>query len=134
MSVYKLYAAGTGGTEDGIAQTDIQFDGVITSIYMTNAADLDADLEFCHAEISFISQNSIGVNDTRGSLMTLTDRAVGTPAGNTGMAASSGPMAVPVTAGERVWMHISATAGAVSAVSAYLYVDDKASETLRRRR
>lgn len=136
MSVYKLYAAGTGGTEDGAAQLDVQFDGEINAIFGQMSADLDADQEFCAAELSFISTNSLTNNDTRGSLFTLRGQCSVGAAGmvindtNSGV----GGLAIPVTAGERIWLHLSATAGVTSSTTIYIYVADGAAVDQRRRR
>ncbi len=136
MSIYKLQGNGTGGTEESVGSLDIQFDGEINAIHGAMDADLDADLEVCAAEVSFLSSNTIGINDARGSLFQLRVRTnetgVGKSDGHANSAVSG--IKVPVTAGERVHLHLVASAGVVSSNQFYLYVDDGAATGLRRRR
>lgn len=136
MSVYKLQGTGSGGVENSLASLDIQFDGVITALHASMVADFDADLESCHAEASFLSTNTISSNDARGSLIIVAGTNAQAAAGATVVAVNSGvgPVDIPVTAGERVHMHLSATAGVASTVHIYLYVTDGAPAALRRRR
>lgn len=133
MSVYKLYADGTGGTEDGIAQLDIQFVGIINAILLGIQADVDADGEVARGELSFISTNAVANNDTRGSLAMVGQRAIGTVADISSSVVSIPGINIPVNAGERLWLHIVAAASVVSNCWAYVYVDD-GGEDLRRRR
>lgn len=136
MSVYKLYGAGTGGTQNSLASLDIQFDGTVTAIHGSLAADMDADSESVTAEASFLSVNTSGVNDARGSLITLAAQMSLTTSGVAVTAINSGVsnLSIPVSAGERVHLHLTGAAGVTSLVSVYLYVDDGAPAQLRRRR
>ncbi len=137
MSIYKLYGAGSGGTENGLAQADVQFDGEIVAVYGSAWADLDADGEVCQAELSFLSQNSINVNDARGSLLIVSiNTTYVTAASGVGTFANAGisGLFIPVAAGERLWLHAVASAGATSNLHMYAYVRDASQTTLRRRR
>ena len=137
MSVYKLAATGTGGVEDGAAQLDIQFDGVITAIFGTLRATLDADAEFALAELSFISSQTMGNNDTRGSLMLLQLQQHVTTSGSNSNCVNEGVSGVeiPVNAGERLWMHLQVTASTASNADFYVYVNDgQPRQTTRARR
>lgn len=136
MSVYKLYAVGTGGTENSLAALDIQFDGVITSIFMTMIHDGDANDEFANAEVSFLSTNTMASNDARGSLMIIGTQMGLTTSGvaTNNVNASTGPVEIAVVAGERVHLHISASAGLGAQCQCYLYVVDGQAPALRRRR
>lgn len=134
MSIYKLYGAGTGGTESGVASLDIQFDGVITAIHTAHSADLDADTEFSLAEASFLSTATMTTNDARGSLITSELRAVGTVAGAIAANSGVGPVEIPVSAGERVFLHFNSSASTTSSCHVYLYVSDGADVNQRRRR
>lgn len=137
MSVYKLAAVGSGGTEDGIAQLDIQFTGTITAILGTMAAGLAANGEKSAVEVSFISTNGLGTNDTRGSLFAMRQELL---VGASGAAFNTvnnavGGLKIPVGAGERIWMHIDASASRSTNAEVYLYVDDGANvQTPQRRR
>lgn len=134
MSVYKLYAAGTGGTEDSLASIDIQFDGVITAIHAQAMADLDADAETSLVEVSFLSSNTLATNDARGSLIVIGGRTATPMGGITNWNSGVGPLNIDVTAGERVHLHISAAAGVATSANVFLYVQDGSPAALRRRR
>ncbi len=126
MSVYKLAATGAGGTENGIAQLDVQFDGMITAI--AGSVDIDASANGDNAvyECSFISVNTVGTNDTRGTLFSLRQKVIIGAAGETVSAANSavGGLAIVVNAGERLWLHAVVTAAKVSKAEFYIYVED----------
>lgn len=133
MSIYKLFGNGTGGPQDSVSSLDVQFDGVITSIFGTMFADLDTDLDQIIAEASFLSSNTTSVNDSRGSLLILMAAAsvtFGVVAVNQGV----GPTEIPVSAGERIHLHINAATGVTSTVQFFMYVVDGAKPELRRRR
>ncbi len=137
MSVYKLFGNGTGGAQDGIAQIDIQFDGVIESILGSMLSDLDLDTEFVQSEISFLSVNTANVNDARGSLAMMSAQASYVTAASgvvTAVNVGVGPVAIMVNAGERVFCHVVAAAGVTSLAQWYLYVRDGSPAALRRRR
>lgn len=133
MSVYKLYGAGSGGTENSIASLDVQFDGTIVAIHGSMQMDLDADGEAVNYEVSFLSSNTVAVNDSRGSLMIMN----GITSAATGLGSrqsSVSGLSIPVAAGERIHMHVTSTAGVGSTAHFYLYVNDDAPAALRRRR
>jgi len=136
MSVYKMYGLSTGGTEDSVASLDIQFDGVITAIHGALYGDLDADTEAAAVEVSFLSSNTFATNDARGSLITLGSKMSLTTSGVAMHAVNSGVsnLNIPVTGGERVHLHFSCSASVVVNAQMYIYVDDAAPASLRRRR
>lgn len=136
MSIYKLYAAGSGGSEDGIASLDIQADGTIQAINIDARADFDADLEYCAVELSFLGTNTITISDSRGSLLIAQGQLnLTTSGGNLGRISNTvSGLTIPVFQGERVYMHVVATAGVNSQVQGYLYVQDQIQAAIRRRR
>lgn len=126
MTVYKLFATATG---DSAASLDIQLDGEIMAIHMSCApAGVDALNDGVEAEVSFLSSNSLSNNDTRGSLMII-QSALGmlTQGGNnSAVNANISSLEIPVSAGERIHLHILLSGGATSgSVHAYLFVRDK---------
>ena len=136
MAVYKLRALGTGGTEDSAASLDIQFEGFITAIWGAMDADLDTADDTARFEVSFLSSNTHAVNDARGSLFQMRLREAQTAAG-ANMAAVNGGIGgirVPVLQGERIHMHVEATAGVSSTCQCYLYVEDQSVPAILRRR
>lgn len=134
MSVYTLRNNFTASA-DGGASLDVQFDGVITCLDWHVLADLDADGEIAAVEVSFLSSNTLGVNDARGSLSAIRMRAAGTP----GFAVAAVNKAVsgirvPVSAGERIYLHALLTGTADVTAGVHIHVDDAADPRLRRRR
>ncbi len=127
MSVYKLFAAGSGGTENGLAQIDVQFDGIITALYGDLSATLSANGDDVYSELSFTSQNTRTSNDSRGTLMSLDLEllfAGAAYASNISKNGAVGGLAIAVNAGERLWMHVVATASRVSRCVYFVYVED----------
>lgn len=110
-----MYAAGTGGTENAAANIDVQDDGNIVGIQVAHSADLDATDEAATASLSFISTNQITINDTRGELIVSRLR-VGLVTAESGLVSTNFyvPMDVTVSGGERLFMHLAATAGVLS--------------------
>lgn len=133
MSIYKLFGAGSGGTENSLASLDIQNEGVIVGIWGSLLGDLDADTETLSVEASFLSTNTIASNDARGSLFLLSAQTAGAANFLSQNAGISG-LAIPVAAGERVHLHVVASAGVTCSAHIYLHVNDGASAELRRRR
>ncbi len=135
MTIYKLYGA---ASTDSVASLDIQLDGVITSMLMTGmCAGVNALDEGMQAEISFLSSNTFGSNDVRGSLMTMQIRSGMLTSGMGNMCdnINISSVNIPVNAGERIHLHIR-DAGTLTGrvVHAYLYVEDKGVSRLSSRR
>lgn len=126
MTIYKLYADGAG---DSVASLDIQIDGIITSMMMTTVPlGVNVLDEGVQAEVSFLSSNTFTTNDARGSLMMLNSclGAITTGGCNTAMNCAISSLEIPVSAGERIHLHIL-DIGTVTdrATHCYLYVLDK---------
>ncbi len=136
MSVYKLFGALTGSGQNAIASLDVQFDGIITAMMMAADPDFDAADETFAAEISFLSTRTLDSNDSRGSLMVIRGRAtlITAEPGVSAINVSVSGMRIPVTAGERIYMHGNSGAGVGASTTAFLYVEDTSDPRLRRRR
>ena len=136
MSIYKLYGTSTGGSENGIGALDIVADGTIRAVSIDYRADLDADDEFIEVEISFGSSNTVQVNDTRQSIFSARKQTAlltsGVYDGQISGAVSG--LNIPVIQGERVFLHVNATAGVLGRGGGYMYVEDSLDTRLRRRR
>lgn len=137
MTVYKFFGQGTGGAQDSVATIDIQFDGDIVGMSLENRSTSGmASTDFISAELSFLSVNTFTSHDARGSLIetsfTLHDAGTGATA-KVGRNQLSG-IAVPVNAGERVHLHLNASAGEAQNCVGYVYVADNAPTVPIRRR
>lgn len=136
MTIYKLFADALG---DSVGSLDIQIDGTITSVMMTgSAAGQDVLNDGWQAEVSFLSTNTFAANDVRGSIMTVQSRfgVLSTEGGhNSAINMTSGAVKIPVSAGERVHLHL-AEFGTLTArqVHCYLYVEDKGTARIPGRR
>lgn len=127
MSVYKLAATGSGGTENGIAQLDVQFDGILTACHADLQLPATGNGDFAMVEASFISVNTRGQNDTRGSIISLEMEAALAGAAFAADFSKNAQMAglsIVLNAGERLWLHIVATASRAVRAAIYLYVED----------
>lgn len=135
MTIYKLYGAAAG---DSIASLDIQLDGEIQAIHMTMSVNgADALNDGAESELSFLSSNTFANSDARGSLM-IVQSAMGfltQGGGNVAVNAQISSLQIPVSAGERVHLHINLAGGASSApTQAYMFVSDKGTPRIPGRR
>lgn len=133
MSVYKLGVPAGTAAANAVAQLDIQFDGEIYGCSISAVPDLDAADDSFAIEVSFLSIQSLGTNDSRGSIYIARQRLslMTAEAGALGVNALAMGLKVPVTAGERMYLH---TSGTTCAADCFIYVEDRASPRLRRRR
>jgi len=141
MSTVKMFVSATG-TTDAEATADIQADGTIEAIALgvdvTNNAT-PADGDGGSAELSFMSSNSFGINDVRGSLCTASARFVGAAAADGLMGVASTPLCiltpikVPVSAGERLHLHLRPVNNTVVA-TCYIMINDGFDSRARLRR
>lgn len=120
----QMYGTGSGGVENAVASIDVPEDGRLVGCQWAMYGDLDADQEFLEAELSFMATNQLSTNDARGAISSVKCRANLTTSG----AAVNGvnthhPMNLPVAAGERLYLHISATAGVNSVAHAMLHFE-----------
>jgi len=134
LSIYKLRNLFAASADSGVS-LDVQFDGTMTGYWWSIYADLDADGENYQVECSFLSSNTLAVNDARGSISTVQQFAAGTPGFiDSTVNAGLSMLNIPVTAGERVHLHaiLFGTTNVLAAI--YLYVDDRINPRIRRRR
>jgi len=124
---YKMESTGTtGATDNSIVSVDIQDDGFIEAILADLSGNgMDALDDNCAMEVAFGSTNSFGNNDVRGSIVMLRMQLqfLTSGAGALGKTANlSFGKGIPVSAGERIHMHLLATAGVTARGICYLYV------------
>jgi len=133
MATYKLGVLQSVAVGDGVAALDIQFDGRITAIDWSMDADIDAADETTNAEVSFLSVNTIGSNDARGSISACKAAIslITSESGLTSVNKTISGLSIPVAAGERIFLH---TTGSIVGIEVYLYVEDDSDTRLRRRR
>jgi len=120
-----MYGGVTGGTEDALASIDIPQGGVITGVDWDAHANLDADSEQFRIELSFIATNQITSNDVRGRISSIGSEVAvltsGIPVAS--MQKFVGPMDLPVSGGERLYLHSMATAGVTGNVRCNIHLD-----------
>lgn len=137
MTVYKLYASSTASL-DGAAALDIRKSGVITAIEMDFAIQgANALDEGAAWELSMSSSNGLTSNDTLSSIASVSgyQEFLTTGGGMVGNQMTLSGLAIPVNAGERLFIH-TVVAGTVTAnlCRAYVHVDDDRGGALRDRR
>ncbi len=111
--IYKLAVSITA--TPGLASLDIREDDHITGFVLTNTSA-------GAASISFGSTSQFAVNDTTSEIVSIP--------GGVDHAAVSG-MKIPVSAGERIYLHVESGSGTVVAM---LYTDGKSERPSPRRR
>lgn len=129
MGLYKLY--GTGVT-DAVASLDIVANGNIVAIAVAHEADLPADNNTSRMEVSFSSTSGFTSNDTKSSIITsrlfasLVTSGLATTGANFGVSG----LKIPVTLGERIYLHGS---GTTMTATVYIYTDDRSAAGRRQR-
>lgn len=126
MDVYKLYGAGSA-TADNVASLDIRHDGHIVAIAASIAVTAaDALNDGFSVELSFGSTGGIATNDTTASLLVVRASQGFLTSGGGGVHQhqSVSGIAVPVSAGERLYLHalILGSAGPQYVCTYYVYV------------
>jgi len=136
-SVITIQATGAGGSEDALASIDIPQDGAIVGIQWAAYADFDADAEAFQAQVGFGSDFN-NSNDSRNIISSLALRA-SIPVSASGMLLVGENVyfplpLMPVGAGERIFLHLLATAGVTSVVVVHLHLDfNEGRPSVRRR-
>jgi len=126
LMVYKLYASVSTST-DSAASLDIVEDGQIIGMNLDIDATADDALnDGATAEVSFASVSAFATNDTRASIIAAGVHQGFLTTGGGAVAKSSliafGQDGIPVSGGERLYLHINITGTSVCAVRCYLYV------------
>lgn len=123
--VLGMLGLGTGGTQDAIAMIDIPQDGFIIGIDWDCNAVLDAEENYA-AELSFIATAQLLQNDVRGRISSISGQGVEiTAVGHTftSMQKWLGSFDISVSGGERLFLHVIATAGVTSITRCNLFID-----------
>lgn len=134
-STIKMYGGGSGGSQDAIASIDVPQNGRLLGVYWSVDHDMDADGEFLRCQVSFGSASTFTTNDSRQVISECRAQAALTTSGVYNNALNSyHEKDTPVSAGERIYLHLSASSGLVSAVSAFLEFDFDQDRPATRRR
>jgi len=123
--VIGLFVAGTGGVQDGLVMFDVPTDGDLIGIDWDFHATLNAS-EFYEVELSFIATNLLGTSDVRGRISSISQSvevitAVGVAQTNVQKWISG--MNISMAGGERLFVHVNATAGVVTRGRINLFFD-----------
>lgn len=135
VTIIQMAAVGTGGTENAAANIDVPADGVLKGVQWAMSAGLDADADAIQVELSFIATNQANTNDARGVISSIRSRfeMVTSGAGITAVNFYF-PTDLRMNGGERLYLHIIATAGVTSAVDALLHFEPDRGVTRRSER
>lgn len=130
MTCYKLFVSSIA-SGDGLASLDIAMDGQIVGIQWAHAITGGA-ASSGRLELSFASSNGLNTNDTRSSISTSAWATTGANQSfNTWSAVLPG---VPVTAGERLFLHHDVESAPTSGLHCvHIYVADKSAGARRTR-
>ena len=117
-----MFASGSGGTEDAAAVIDVPDDGNLVGVQVAHAADIDSTDEASTVSLSFIATNQLTTNDSRGEIIVTRVRSgLVTAEGGSPFTNFYTPMDVGVSGGERLYIHIVASAGVITGVSMILH-------------
>ena len=116
VEVIGLFAGGTGGTQNAVAQIDIPQDGAILGLDWDSHAFFDAALEFLQAELSFIATSLFQTNDVRGRISSVSSAMHLLTSGVTVVSIQKyvDLKELLVSGGERLYIHLNSTSGVVS--------------------
>lgn len=130
----QMWGAGTGGAEDAVGTVDIPFDGNISATDWAVSATFDAIGEFLYAELSFIATNQNNRNDARGVISSIRSEfgALTSGGSNTSVNIQRLVNDLRVQGGERLHLHLVASAGLVSNVNLLVHLETRAGNTQRR--
>jgi len=135
MSVIRMYLSSivAGALVEGV---DVPQDGTIEGITLglgTVKGGLSVDGDGCSAEVTFGSQSGFTVHDSRVSLCTVGNYYVSAVSASVNNGNNNNPfctltpLSVPVSAGERIFLHTLQVGSLASYVAiAYLFIRDGA--------
>jgi len=131
----KMYAAGTGGTQDGIASIDVPLSGNLISVWWAVNWSGSADADVFRAQVSFGTAGNFATNDSRQVISEVRQECQLVTSGELANAINvAHPINLPVNQGERVYMHLLVTTSIASQVAAILNFDFDIDRPLARRR
>jgi hypothetical protein len=124
LMVMKMYTATVG---DAAASMDMPLDGMIVGVlFQTRAIGADVLNEGVFAELSFASTSGFAANDTRASIAGVANILGAITTGGANMAANVplafGADGIPVSAGERLYLHTTSGGTVTIAVSCWVYI------------
>jgi len=133
IEVIGLFAAGTGGTQDAIAQIDVPQDGFILGLDWDMYAIFDANNESLAVELSFIATNQLLTNDVRGRISSVSAFDQLLTSGTTVITVQKyvDLKEITVAGGERLYLHLLAVAGVISTVRCNLHFEMSGGSTRR---
>lgn len=120
-----MFADIAGGTQDAVASIDIPQDGALTGIDWDVRGDLDADAEEMDVELSFIATNQLETNDVRGRISSVGAEISLTTSGVAVCFLQKfvGPIEIPVSGGERLYLHAKCTTGLTGRIRCNIHFD-----------
>lgn len=130
-----MTAAFTGGQQNALAQIDCPLSGNITGVAWVLSADVDADQDFATAEVSFGSVYVLA-NDSRQVISIAGVGASQVTAASVVRIDTNyyDAMSLPVSAGERIYLHVNATASLPGTANAIIHFDFDIDRPQARRR
>lgn len=135
-SMIMMRGNGTGGVQDALASIDVPQDGLLMSCTMSLDFAGDADGDNVEASVSFGS-TSTSANDSRQVICVGVGSVQLTTSGTTQLGQNwnvTFANGIPVAAGERIFIHIIASASLTSSLTALLcFSFDESRAQMRRR-
>jgi len=135
-SVIQMAGTSAGGTETSLATIDVPADGFITGVEWGCRADFDTDNDFQTWQLTFGSTTNVG-NDSRANISNVTLGGLTFTAGGSVIAGASKYTSlpdIPVSGGERLFLHSVAAAGVVGVALCCIHFSFEETRNLPRRR
>lgn len=120
----QMFSAITGGTQNALVAFDVPRSGRLTGVSWAINADMDADLDQVIAQLSFGSTSS-SVNDSRQVISNAIMGASQVTAASTVRTDTNfyDPQDLPVSGGERIFLHSVTTAGITGTFMVIVHFD-----------
>lgn len=130
----QMYIASAGGTE--VASIDVPENGHLVGVDVNMYADIDVDAETVAAQLSF-SSALVNANDSRSVICNAEIYSSQVTAAGVSMNNVSkfvGPIEVPVSAGERLYLHVVSSTTIAGRIRFVLFFDFDSDRPAVRRR
>jgi hypothetical protein len=133
--IYKLYGQ-NAVSADGQASVDVREDDSIEAIALSMLTIQPVDGMQWGMEVSFGSSSQFTINDTNSTIISMKDswRLVTSGAASTGKHLVLPQLNIPISAGERIFLHLNTTNAVTIQATAFLYTKGGPAKVATRRR
>ena len=126
-TIIQLTSGSISASADSVVNIDVPEDGAIEAVVAHISDSTLIATEGITAELSFLSSNQLGTNDARGIIYSLVLFGGGTTGSQKSSEITSVafPGGIPVSAGERIHMHVNVVGTPSARVTFIMYMSTK---------